>query len=269
MERINTHNHTTYCGHADNTMADMVRAASEKGIDIFAITEHYPLIEPFDSWGYISLPYYKLDDYLAEIHALRRAYPEMTILSGVEVDWLGDLENRPLDREDWSRFDMVLGSVHFLDGWAFDDPAEAETWKTKGVDECWRRYFEIWCQAADARTPFTIMSHPDLIKKFGFRPSFDLLPFYREAAEVCASAGKMIEVNTSGRFYACKEFFPALDMLAEFCKAGVPCTIGTDAHACVNVDRAIDEACRYLYEAGYRCVTVPTIGGGRREIPIV
>ena len=268
MIKVNTHSHTTYCGHAENTMADMVAAASQAGLDTFAITEHYPLLPPWDTWGYISLPYWKLDDYLAEIEQQRQLHPEMTILSGAEVDWLGEGENRDLMAQDWSVFDMSLLSVHFVDGWAFDDPAERYRWQTQGPDACWKRYFEIWIEAVCSDLPCTHMSHPDLVKKFGYWPSFDPLPLYKQAAEACAASGRMIEVNTSGKFYACKEFFPGPDLLREFCRAGVPCTVGTDAHAAVNVDRAIEEAYAYMYEAGYRCVSVPVRGGGIREIPI-
>lgn len=268
MELINTHSHTTYCGHAQNTMADMIDAASKAGLSLYAVTEHYPLLPPFDTWGYVSMPDYKLDDYIAEIEAHQLAHPEMTILKGIEVDWLGDMENRPLEEQDWSCFDIVLGSVHYVDGWAFDDPSLKKTWECMGVDDCWKRYFEIWCEAAASNAPFTVMSHPDLIKKFNFRPSFDPQPLYKQAAEAVASSGRMVEVNTSGLYYACEEYFPAASLLREFCKAGVPCTVGTDAHQVAHVDRDIREAYRYMYEAGYRHVTVPTPGGDRRQIVI-
>lgn len=268
MELVNTHSHTTYCGHAEDSMADMVAAASAAGVRTYAITEHYPMIEPYDDCGYISMLYSKEDDYCAEAKALREAHPEMEIILGTEVDWLGEYENRDLASEDWSRFELVLGSVHFIDGWGFDDPAYLDRWDTMGVDDVWRRYFQIWCEAAASDMPFHVMAHPDLVKKFGYWPSFDPAPLYEQAAEAASSAGRMIEVNTSGGYYPCKEFFPGPALLREFCRAGVPCTVGTDAHAACNVARGIEDAYRYLYEAGYRCVTVPTADGDRREMPI-
>ena len=77
---------------------------------------------------------------------------------------------------------------------------------------------------------------------------------YEQAAEACAAAGRMVEVNTSGSYYACKEMFPAPALLAAFCRAGVPCTVGTDAHVPANVARDIEKAYRLMYEAGYRTV---------------
>lgn len=268
MEKINTHNHTTYCGHAQDSMSAMVDAALAAGIETFAFTEHYPMIEPYDDCGYISMLYADEQRYCDEVMEHRRAHPEMEILLGTEVDWLGSAENRDLASEDWSRFELILGSVHFIDGWGFDDPAYMHRWDEMGVDDVWRRYFQIWCDATTSDMPFHVMAHPDLVKKFGYFPSFDPAKLYKEAAEAAASAGRMVEVNTSGAFYPCKEFFPGPTLLREFCRAGVPCTVGTDAHAAVHVYRAVDEAYRYMYEAGYRVVTVPTRDGGRREVPI-
>lgn len=266
MELINTHNHTTYCGHAESSMEDMVDAALAKGIATFAITEHYPMIEPYDDCGYISMLYSREDAYCQEVRDLRAAHPEMEIILGTEVDWLGDSENRDLASEDWNRFELILGSVHFIDGWGFDDPAYRDRWDEMGVDEVWRRYFEIWCEAATSKMPFHVMAHPDLVKKFGYRPSFDPHFLYAVAAEAAASAGRMVEVNTAGAYNPCAEFYPAPDFLREFCRAGVPCTIGTDAHAARDVARGLKEAYRYLYDAGYRVITVPTSDGDRREV---
>ena len=78
----------------------------------------------------------------------------------------------------------------------------------------------------------------------------------------------MVEVNTSGAYYACAEMFPAPGLLAAFRRAGVPCTVGCDSHDPVNVARDIERAYGLMYEAGYRSVTVPTATGDRRSITI-
>ena len=203
------------------------------------------------------------------LEAARAAYPDIEILLGTELDWLGDCEDRDLSDEDLAPFEIVLGSVHFVDAWPFDDPAQRGRWDEPGAaDAIWKRYFELWCDAVTSTRPFTVMSHPDLAKKFGHYPSYDVGPLYRQAAEAAASAGRLVEVNTSGSYYACKEMFPAPALLAEFCRAGVPCTVGTDAHTPANVARDIEAGYRLMAQAGYRTVTVPTRDGDRRSITI-
>ena len=78
----------------------------------------------------------------------------------------------------------------------------------------------------------------------------------------------MIEVNTSGAHYACKEMFPHIDLLTEFRKAGVPVTLGTDAHEPRFVGRGIDAGLKLLYEAGYRELTAILPGGECKAIPL-
>ena len=92
---------------------------------------------------------------------------------------------------------------------------------------------------------------------------------YKQAAEAARAAGRMIEVNTSGLTYACKEMFPCQDLLREFCHAGVLCTIGSDAHQPSKVNQFIEEGYRWMYEAGYREVSVVRPDGDIRTISIV
>lgn len=251
-------------------MEEYVAAAKTAGLTTLAFTDHYPLSEKYDLGGYLSVPWSKMDAYLDGVRRAQAEHSDIEIILGCELDYLGPFEDRVFADGEFDRFQLVLGSVHFVDGWPFDDPAQRDAWNEPGApDRIWRRYYELWCDAAsDKSLPFHVMSHPDLAKKFNFYPTFDLAPLYKQMAEACASAERMIELNTSGAYYACGEVFPSPSLLKEFCRAGVPCTIGTDAHAPVNVARDVEKAHRYLYEAGYRAVTVPTASGDRRTITI-
>lgn len=268
MELVTTHVHTNYCGHAEGSVEEMVAAAERAGISTVAITEHFVLSDAFDPIKRIGMDPGRVDSYLADIERSRAGHPDIEVLSGTELDWLGDLDDRDLNAWDLGRFDVILGSVHYVDGWGIDDKARTEHWDEVGVDELWRRYFEVWCEAAVSEAPFTVMSHPDLIKKYGRTPSFDPTPLYESAAEAAAAGGRMVEVNTSGVTYACGEMFPAPGLLRLFRSAGVPCTVGTDAHSPAEIDRGIEAGYRLMAEAGYDRVTVPCAGGGRREIAI-
>lgn len=268
MELITTHTHTGFSGHGEGTVAELIAAARKASITTLAITEHYPLSQSFDPGDYLAMPADRLEEYISDVEKERARFDDIEILLGCEFDWLGSDEDRDIKPSDLDRFEIVMGSVHFVDTWAFDDPAQRGRWEQVGADEIWKRYFEIWCECVMSAMPFTVMSHPDLVKKFGYRPSFDPMPLYREAAEAVRAAGRMVEVNTSGSYYACAEMFPTHTLLEEFCRAGVPCTVGTDAHEPHLVARDIEKGYRALYEAGYREVTVPTRDRGRRSITI-
>lgn len=268
MELVSQHNHTDMTNHGQGSIEELVAQAHALGMSNIAITEHYPLTLRVDPRDYVSMPASRLDEYKQRIREQAARYPSMEILTGCELDWLGADEDRALDAEDFQDFDIVLGSVHFLDLWPFDDPAQRGYWDEVGADYIWRRYFEVWCEAATSNIPFTVMSHPDLVKKFARYPSFDPAPYYARAAEAACAGERMVEVNTSGVTYACGEMFPHIDLLKQFCRAGVPCTIGSDAHRPADVARGIEAGYRLMYEAGYRMVTVVMPGGDRRTIAL-
>lgn len=266
MELITLHTHSSYCPHADSSLADMVAAAYKAGITTMGVTEHYPLTTTIDPEQIDCMPKERVGEYVAEIEFLRHRYPTMDILTGCELDWLGKDEDRNLTEEDMCLFEYILLSVHFIDAWGFDNPDLIDRWQLMGVDNVWKRYFEIWCDAASSKVRANAMAHPDLVKKFGFMPSFDPTKLYKDAVEACQAGGRMVEVNTSGFDYPCKEMYPHVDMLRQFRRANIPCTIGTDAHKVAHIDRYIRDGYKLMYEAGYREVTVPMHGGGYRTI---
>jgi histidinol-phosphatase (PHP family) len=248
----------------------VVSAALNAGISYLAITEHFPLSHEIDPTNFVSMPWEKLDTYCKDILEQRAAHPEITVLLGCELDWLGAFEDRDMQSIDWSRFDYILGSVHFLDLWPFDDPEQVGHWDEVGHDAVWDRYFDQFCEACVSNMPYTTMSHPDLVKKFNKYPSqsFNYKRAYKMAAEAAQAGQRMVEVNTSGATYACKEMYPNIDLLKEFRKAGVAVTLGTDAHEPRFVNRGFQEGLKLIYEAGYREITAVLPGGDRKTIPL-
>ncbi len=269
MELITMHTHSTFCGHAQDSLADMMKAAHNAGITSVAATEHYPLAASFEDASHASMPPERLGEYKRAVLAQRDLYPDMEILLGCELDWLGPDEDRGITAQDFDEFDIVLGSVHFIDRWLFNTSRHKDRWETVDVDAVWRAYIDLWCEAATSAMPYTVMAHPDVIKKFGRYPKrINLDDAYECMAQAAKEGGRMIEVNTSGKFTPCGEYYPGPALLKAFCRAGVPCTVGTDAHRVEHIDRDIREAYAYMRAAGYREVAVPLRGGGVRMMAI-
>lgn len=270
MELINTHCHSRFCGHGAGEIEEYACAAEAAGLTTLAFTEHYPLTPVFDPEKYIAMQAEDLPAYFEAIEQAKARHPRLEILTGCELDYLGDTDDRGLTADDFAPFQLVLGSVHYVDRWPFDDPAQRGRWDEPGApDMIWKRYFELWCEAVtDKSQPFHVMSHPDLAKKFNYYPTYDVGRLYAQAAEAAHESDRMIEVNTSGSYYACEEIFPAPALLREFCRAGIPCTVGTDSHDPQHVARDIERGYKLMYEAGYRQITVPTATGDRRVIQL-
>lgn len=253
---IDLHVHTARCGHAVGSMAEYVAAAKSAGVSCMAFCDHLPLPPGYPP-GY-AMPWVELPAYVAQVTALAEAAGEAggpEILLGVEADWIPGQEPLVQGALEQHDFDMVLGSVHFIDDWAFDDPSLCEHYSEWAPDMLWERYFEDLVAAA-ATGLYDVMAHPDLVKKFDVRPLGDARPLFREAASVFAERGVAVEVNTAGLRKPCAEIYPSLDFLRECRLAGVAVTVGSDAHHPDEVGADWAAARDLLLTAGYSSVVV-------------
>jgi histidinol-phosphatase (PHP family) len=269
---IDCHIHTQRCGHATGTVDDYVAEGAHQGLYGMVITEHLALPEELDPNRHLSMPACDLEDYLVEVDFARNRYPDIVLVTGIEADYLAGREAETARalaearaHSDGVRF--VLGSVHFIDGWAFDDPHHVEEWDRRDVEQAWRDYFDLWMAAARSGL-FDVMAHPDLIKKFGHVPSFDRSELYAECARVAAGAGVLIEVSTAGLRKPVGELYPGAEFLAAFQAAGVRATVGSDAHEPSEVGFGIDTAYDALQAAGYGSVAFPDGQGGWKELAL-
>ena len=274
MELTDTHTHTWFSGHGVGTVEEVVQAACDLGLTTIALTEHLPLPTAIDTDGTFAMTDDQVELYRAEIEVSRARHPEIEVICGIEVDWRSGALPYILEKlKRFGPFEVVLGSVHMFtydesDFWAFDHPAYIDGWRERGEENVWWEYFELWCDAVLSEVPFTIMTHPDLPKKLGFKPTFDAREMYQAMAMVAASKDVLVEVNTSGLFREAAELYPAPALLKAFCDAGVGCTVASDAHAPQQVGRALKLAHAAMREAGYKHITVPTRTGDRRTIPL-
>lgn len=246
--RIDAHVHTARCGHGTGCVAEYVAQARERGIDVITFTEHVPLPADLDPAREYAMPPEQWAEYVSEVKAART--DDVRVLLGAEADWLpgwNDHVRGFLQAADW---DVVLGSVHFLDGWPFDSPAHAAEWETADVDAVWERYFEVLRDAASSGL-FDVMAHPDLVKKFGYRPSVDPAEMFDATAELLSDTGLAVEVSTAGLRKPCAEIYPSEEFLHACRRHGVPVTTGSDAHAPSEVGFALDQAVELLRRVGY------------------
>lgn len=258
-ELIDCHIHTELSGHGGGTVGQMVSAAIFKGVAGIVFTEHLPLPEGLDPDNHVSMPMTELANYADEVRAWSERARGMQVIVGGEADWLPGHAVQTAEIRSAAHaagIDVLLGSVHFLDDWAFDDPHQLQEWEGRDIDAVWERYFSEWC-AACASGQFDVMAHPDLVKKFGHRPTRRPDDLYLEAARVAASSGVIVEVSTAGLRKPVGELYPGPDLLAAFSDAGVPATVGSDAHSTEEVGHGIESAYEALIQAGYTRVAFP------------
>jgi histidinol-phosphatase (PHP family) len=267
---IDCHIHTERCGHAKGSAAEYLEAARERGLAAIVFAEHLPLPDPLDPERRLSMPECDLASYADEIAELRSRFDDVDVVLGAEADWLpswADQTSAMRAAADALGVRVLLGSVHFLDSWAFDDPTAIHEWDGRNVDLVWTEYFAAWSAAARSGL-FDVMAHPDLVKKFGHRPSFDTSDIYAAAADAAADSGVIVEVSSAGLRKPVGELYPGPDLLRAFRDAGVPATTGSDAHSPDEVGLGLEEACAAMRAAGYEKATFPLGEGAVRHFDL-
>jgi len=246
---VDYHIHTSRCGHARGTMEEYVLAARSRGLKEIGFADHIPMYwlpeKQRDSELAMSLG--ELPGYVEEVYFLREKYPDMVIRLGIEADYIPGKEtilNELLSRY---AFDYVLGSVHYVDGWGFDNPSFISKYREWDIDELYRRYFRLVQQAALSGL-FDVIAHPDLIKKFGYRPAGSLLPVYEETAKIFKKAGVCVEINMAGLRAPVGEIYPHPEFLRQCSKQGLKFSLGSDAHAPEQVGLGLEQALKLVDE---------------------
>ena len=242
--RIDLHNHTTRCNHAEGTVDEYIQKAIELGIDIYGFSEHAPM--DFDLR--YRLAFEEMSAYASDILAAKEHYKDkIKILLGYEVDYLpGHMDERVLKAD----IDYLIGSVHFLDKWGFDNPEFIGEYKNRDIDEIWQTYFDA--TEAMAKTGyFDIAGHLDLIKVFKYMPTKELRLLAFKALKAIKKSNMVLEINTAGLRKPVKEIYPSRLLLEEAYSLDIPITFGSDAHAVDQVGFAYDEAAALAKAVGY------------------
>ncbi|MBQ3235273.1 MAG: histidinol-phosphatase HisJ family protein [Clostridia bacterium] len=155
------HLHTTYCD-GKSTPLEVVLSAIEKGVKTLGITTH--CYTPFHIYGNLSPS--SVYEFANEINALKARFKDkIDIYCGIEEDYFG--------QTDLSKFDYVIGDVHYLsngvDYYSVDhgqiDIRECVE-KVFGGDayKALEKYFEQMV-AVVKRTNADIVGHFDVITK--------------------------------------------------------------------------------------------------------
>lgn len=247
------HIHTRRCGHATGAPGAYVAAARAAGLREIGFADHIPLywLPEAERDPGLAMREEELAEYVAEVARLREENPDLTIRLGIEADFVPGQTEKLAAALLKFPFDYVIGAVHYIDGWGFDHPDKLAGYGVRDIRAIYNDYFGLLQEAARSGL-FDILAHPDLVKKFGYRPEGDLRPWYEETAAVFAACGVCVEVNTAGLRAPAGEIYPALDFLKACREHNVPATAGSDAHAPAQVGYAWEQALEWLQAAGYR-----------------
>lgn len=254
---VDYHIHTRRCGHAAGEMEEYVQEAQRKGLREIGFSDHIPMyfFPPEERDPGIAMPEEELPRYVADIRKLQERFAPFPVKLGIEADYTPGKEEVLKALLGQYDFDYVLGSIHFLDGWGFDNSIYIEEYQRRDIDAVYEQYFQTLEQAASSGI-FDSLAHPDLIKKFGFRPAGDISYLYEQTVKTIAGADICVEVNLAGLRVPVAEIYPALPFLRLCYQFRVPVTLGSDAHKPEQVGAGFESAVQLLKAVGYNEVAI-------------
>jgi histidinol-phosphatase (PHP family) len=244
---------------------EYVRVGAERGITQICITEHlfrfeeaYKLLygwwdeDPNPRLASIANEYWRehvsgsMADYVRLIEGAKSA--GVPVLLGLEMDWIHGREEtlrKLLAPYDW---DIVLGSVHYIGAWGFDESRLIDEWSRRDVVAAWSDYGALVRELAETGLA-DALAHPDLPKIFGHRPA-DETPLHDAILAGASVHRTAVELNSNG-LRRCNEIYPAMPLLERARKLGLPITLASDAHTPDRVGANFDDLAAWARQAGY------------------
>lgn len=254
------HAHTCH-SHGKASVEDMYCAAKARGLSIFGFSEHSPrppgYAYPTDYQEKLVGSFAR---YVVEVRemAKRGAAEGLTVLLGLEVDYIPGHEDCAKDLCSSYNFDYIIGGLHFQDNWGFDYTADDWTGLTeKKRFAVYHRYYDDLA-AMCAAGLFNIAAHPDLIKLFSadsfarWLNSQDGFAQVRRALTVMKDNGVILEVSSAGLRKPCKEIYPGPKIMKLAAGLGLSISFASDAHCTATPAYAFDKLAAYAASFGYR-----------------
>jgi len=242
--KVDLHNHTTLCNHAEGTVDAYVQEAIKQGIDVYGFSDHAPM--DFDPK--YRMNFEEMETYKQWVMDAKTKYADkIEVLFGYEVDYLpGHMDERILNAD----VDYLIGSVHFVNEWGFDNPEFIGQYKHEDIDVIWQKYFDLIEQMAKTKL-FDIIGHIDLIKVFKYMPKRNITEIAMPALKAIKKADMVLEINVAGYRKPCAEPYPSPSLLKVAFELGIPITFGSDAHKPEQVGLFRKEVKQLAKSVGY------------------
>ena len=249
-------------------IAKYCEEAQANGVNELALTEHsnrfvdvMSTVGPFwQKWGHepttpAMVEYFdfharnSLEDYITLAQAAKDQ--GLPVKIGLEVDYYpGQMDDVSALLAQYP-FDVLIGSVHWLDTWQFDDidnPVQMHQWQVRDVDQCWSSYATALEELA-ASHAVDVLAHPDLIKVAGFFASHPD-EHWERMASAAAAAQVSVECSSAGWVKPVGEQYPAQGFLDKLVAKGVSFTTASDAHGLERVGERAGDLAQLLEARG-------------------
>lgn len=264
--RIDYHMHFEYGSYDENWVKGFFEAAEKRGVNELGITEHSHTFPEFEDLYYEDLILddsfigsfqkkwlkknkfkYTMNEYFDFMAKLKEKYP---VKIGIEIC---NFKNQYKVKEIIKNydFDYVIGSVHFLDGWAYDSSEIKSEWENRKLEDIYESYTKE-AENLAASGLYDVLGHPFNIRLFKYIPKFDVTPYLKRVAKALKQADMTVDVNTGTLYrYPIEEISPYPDFMKTAQNEGLTIITSSDAHKPEDAGNYIDKAEEYAKSFGF------------------
>ena len=270
MIRSDNHVHTSFSTDSREPMVQMLQQAVNTGFASICLTDHmdYDFPSAFiksdpSKPGFV----FDMEEYLAEIQAMRRQFPTLEIRQGVELGLKPSVQKQALALTQNYPLDFVIGSTHLVDD---IDPYYPVYWEGSEENNGIRRYYEATLANIDLSFDYDVYGHLDYILRYS--PSLKRLQqehrntdsYLETQCKIHADVideilsrlietGHGIEINTAGLKYGMGHPNPHEWILSRYRELGGEIiTVGSDAHECNHLGYQFSVVPQLLAQCGFR-----------------
>ncbi|BBO67575.1 putative histidinol-phosphatase [Desulfosarcina alkanivorans] len=254
-----------FCGHAKDTLEEMVQAYIEQKYPWVGITEHMPpvsdaFVYPEEEKAGLDAGYLKerFSDYMAACRHLQSKYAgDIRIYVGFETEsYSGSLDFAKALENTFSP-DYVVGSVHHVNDIPFDysqhcyDNAAASC---GGLDGLYAAYFDQQHDMIRALRP-QVVGHLDIIRLYDPDYRLRLLkPVIWEKIvrnlKLVKDWNLILDFNLRPLSKGADEPYLSAPILKKACEMGIDIVPGDDSHGVADIGAHMDRAIEMLRAAG-------------------
>lgn len=187
--RVNLHTHTFRCKHATGVVRDYCQEAVRQGLSILGFSDHQPF--PDGRFNDSRMLFSDLEIYAQEIEDARKEFPELKILTGLEVDYVQKFGKSFYEEEFFHKrnFDYLILGPHF------NDPPEAGAGET--IEKKIQLRIESTIRAMKTGL-FAYVAHPDMFAAGGISWSPEIKALCQELIATAIELKVPLEINAYG-----------------------------------------------------------------------
>lgn len=267
------HTHNRYCDGVGG-IAEYAEAAEAAGLEALGVSSHGPVTFPDDH----SILAEDLPAYCADVERARAAHAgRLRVHLSLEFEFIPEMLDALWAMVAPYRFEYLIGSVHFVRTGPDNIPLPYDL-SRPGFEAALRHAFggdmrkmageyfaRVRALVAWGRT--AIIGHLDRIKMWNRNNRYfdETESWYRREVEatldVCAGAGVIVELNTSGWRHAVNAPYPSPWIVRRCVEREIPLMVTADAHVPNRVALFYSEAEAVLREA--ECTALSAFRDGR------